>query len=212
MTVCREDCSFCKPWVRCIPFTAEAGHLFSLFFKIKTACSARSINFSFLFSHLKAKCLHLMFYFLDRIHRKEFNFLLSCITPSCFFISPVPSRRFRAAFPWNRYDLPCGYIPFFPFHALLFQKPSNALILSCSRSGSFYFGISTLFSSIYISSFPRMLPKNVQQHHTKYFLLAFPWFCRHQAVQLRVLRKLFSNGTRFPEQRISPFPAPTLVI
>lgn len=24
--------------------------------------------------------------------------------------------------------------------------------------------------------------------------------------------KLFSNGTRFPEQRISPFPAPTLVI
>ena len=35
------------------------------------------------------------------------------------------------------------------------KSSSNALILSCSRSGPFIFGISTLFSSIYSPSFPK---------------------------------------------------------
>ena len=165
--------------------------IFSLFFKIKHRLFCPFHKLSFPFSHLKAKCFHLMFCFLDRIHCKELNLAFLHHAQLLLHLSQFLQDGSELHFHGINMICHADHIPFFLLHALLFQKLQQRPDTVLLPKRSFYFwNLYAFFFHLHSLLPKRMLPKNVQQHHTKIsFLLAFPWFCRHQAVQLRVLRE-----------------------
>ena len=173
-------------------FYRRGKGIFSLFFKIKHCLFCPFHKLSFPFSPLKAKCLHLMFCLLDRVHCKELDLAFLHYAQLLFHLSQLLQDGSELQFHDVNMICHADHIPFFLFHTLLFQKfqqRSDTILLT---KWSSRFLTSHCFSFFHLHSLlpKRMLPKNVQQHHTKIsFLLAFPWFCRHQAVQLRVLRE-----------------------
>ena len=139
--------------------------IFSLFFKIKHRLFCPFHKLSFPFSHLKAKCFHLMFCFLDRIHCKELN--LAFLHHTQLFLHLTQFLQYSSQLHFHGVNIVChtDHIPFFLLHALLFQQlqqcPDTALLpkrFFCFRNlCAFFFHLHSLL--------PKWaLPENFQQH------------------------------------------------
>ena len=144
--------------------------IFSLFFKIKHCLFCPFHKLSFPFSHLKAKCLHLMFCFLDRVHRKEFDLVFLHHAQLLLHLSQFLQDGSELHFHGVNMICHADHIPFFLLHALLFQKLQQCpdTVLLPKRSSRFL--DSHCFSFFHLHSLlpKRMLPKNIQQHPQKY--------------------------------------------
>ena len=150
-------------------FYRRSKGIFSLFFKIKHCLFCPFHKLSFPFSHLKVKCLHLMFRLLDRVHRKELDLAFLHHAQLLLHLSQFLQDGSELYF--HSVDMIChaDHIPFFLFHALLFQKlqqrPDTVLL---PKRSLYFWNLYAFFFHLHSLLPKRMLPKNVQQHPKRY--------------------------------------------